>query len=135
MSAGGDAWYSGTLRTVPIGSRVNVHVPKQGYVAVGVTIGEPSRFDTAKVLVDGRWVALDGQQLVGNYHHGDPTNQTDDIAEWIIPVRWLAAVPVNDAYWEKGLFANQNSVCKLRQEFTLHRLAQHFNLDDLDSED
>ncbi len=28
------------------------------------------------------------------------------------------------------MFANQNSACKLRQEFTLERLAQHFHLDD-----
>lgn len=39
--------------------------------------------------------------------------------------------PVSEAYWEKGMFANQNSACKLRQEFTLNRLVQHFHLDEL----
>jgi len=28
------------------------------------------------------------------------------------------------------MFANQNSACRLRLEFTLDRLAWHFNLDD-----
>jgi hypothetical protein len=50
------------------------------------------------------------------------------MAEWVVPVRWFTAVPAEQAYWEKGMFANQNSACKLRQEFTLERLAQHFKL-------
>ncbi|WP_306304855.1 hypothetical protein [Piscicoccus intestinalis] len=39
-------------------------------------------------------------------------------------------MPAEQAYWEKGMFANQNSACKLRQEFTLERLAQHFHVAD-----
>jgi hypothetical protein len=34
-------------------------------------------------------------------------------------------------FWEKGMFANQNVVAKLRQPFTLQRLAEVFKLDDL----
>ena len=41
------------------------------------------------------------------------------------------ASPKAQAYWEKGMFANQNSACKLRQEFTLDRLTRHFNIDDI----
>lgn len=44
-------------------------------------------------------------------------------------MRWIVARPVSEAYWEKGMFANQNPVCELRQEFTLERLAAHFGLD------
>jgi len=51
------------------------------------------------------------------------------MGEWVVPVRWFTSVPAEQAYWEKGMFANQNSACKLRQEFTLERLAQHFDLD------
>ena len=52
----------------------------------------------------------------------------DDDAEWVVPVEWKKTVPTSQAYWEKGLFANQNSACKLRQEFTLDRLSQHFQV-------
>ena len=55
---------------------------------------------------------------------------TDDNAEYVVPVRWLAVNPKNQAYWEKGMFANQNSACKLRQEFTLDRLSHHFSVTD-----
>lgn len=59
--------------------------------------------------------------------------QSDDVAEYVVPVRWIACRPKSDAYWEKGMFANQNSACKLRQEFTLERLAKHFGLDGEDT--
>lgn len=127
VSAGGDAWYSRTLRNVPVGARVNVCIPGEGYVAVGETLSPARRFDEATVDVDGRIVRLRDQQLVGSYGHGlDGEADTDDEAEWVVPVRWFVARPASEAYWEKGMFANQNSACKLRQEFTLERLAQHF---------
>ena len=57
---------------------------------------------------------------------------TDDMAEWVVPVMWFTTVPAKQAFWEKGMFANQNSACKLRQEFTLDRLAQHFKIDHIE---
>ena len=136
VSAGGGAWYSNSFRQLPEGARVNVHVPQHGYVAVGETLGDAVRFDQAQVLVDGEWVRLADQPgLVGHYRHGpEGTPVTDENAEYVVPVRWLTAVPVEQAYWEKGMFANQNSACKLRQDFTLERLAGHFDLADKESD-
>ena len=134
VAAGGDPWYSRILRTVPVGARVNVHIPKLGYVAVGITLADALRFDEARVNVEGQWLPLATQAIAGNYLHGSPDQPvTDDNAEYVVPVRWLVAVPATEAYWEKGMFANQNSACKLRQEFTLDRLNQHFDLDHLES--
>ncbi|MFC7485419.1 endonuclease NucS domain-containing protein [Knoellia sp. CPCC 206453] len=129
VSAGGGAWYSRTLRELPVGARVNVCIPQRGYVAVGETTGPAQRFDTAQVTVDGVDVALVSQSLVGTYQHGGAT-ETDEETEWVVPVRWFTALPMEQAYWEKGMFANQNSACKLRQEFTLDRLAKHFPMDE-----
>jgi hypothetical protein len=134
VSAGGDVWYSRTLRSLPVGARVNVHIPGHGYVAVGETLGEAVRFDEARVLVDGEWLRLADQELHDPYTHVPPEQaQTDDVAEYVVPVRWIASSPKSGAYWEKGMFANQNSACKLRQEFTLERLANHFELDGEDA--
>lgn len=130
VSAGGDVWYSRTLRSLPVGARVFVHIPGSGYVAVGQTLKEAEPYETATVLVDGGWMTLSEQDLHANYVHGDPEDDnSDDRAEYVVPVRWIHAVPKPDAYWEKGMFANQNSACKLRQEFTLDRLVRHFDLD------
>lgn len=129
VSAGGDVWYSRTLRSLPIGARVNVHIPGHGYVAVGETMAEAARFDEAKVLVEDQWVLLADQKLNAPYAHGASGQaQTDDVAEYVVPVRWFKSKPKIGAYWEKGMFANQNSACKLRQEFTLDRLAKHFGI-------
>lgn len=130
VSAGGGRWFSQTLRSLPEGARVWVHIPKAGYVAVGVTLAAAQRFDEAKVSVNGKWVPLAEQHLIGPYQHGSPGEPaTDENAEYVVPVRWLASHPKDQAFWERGMFANQNSACKLRQEFTLERLAQYFGLD------
>lgn len=130
VSAGGDVWYSRSLRNLPLGGRVNVHIPSRGYVAIGEVIGPAERFDRAQISVDGVEVPLASQTLVGTYLRGrDGEGETDEMGEWVVPVRWFTSVPADQAYWEKGMFANQNSACKLRQEFTLERLAQHFDLD------
>lgn len=134
VSAGGDPWYSRTLRALPVGARVFVHIPKSGYVAVGTTLREAQRFDLAEVAIDGSWVRLSDQVLHAPYNHVEDSSPiTDDNAEYVVPVRWIRANDQDQAYWEKGMFANQNSACKLRQPFTLDRLAEHFGLHEDDS--
>lgn len=126
VSAGGGKFYSQTIRALPEGARVWVNIPQTGYVGVGTVIGPPVRFDDALVKASGSSVPLSSQPLAGSYTH--PGAEVDDDAEWVVPVEWIRTVPQTDAYWEKGLFANQNSACRLRQEFTLDRLAQHFDV-------
>jgi len=133
VAAGGGRWYSQTFRNIPVGARVNVYLPGRGYVAVGMTLAEARRFDESSVLVGDKWVKLAELELLGNYKRSNEERDPDDLAEYIVPVRWLAAVPLEEAYSDRGLFANRLSACKLRQQFTLDRIAQHFGLD-LDDE-
>ena len=135
VSAGGGAWYSKSLHNLPVGARVNVCIPKKGYVAVGTVLGKAQRIDDAQVEVDGQWVRLLDQELHAEYGiAAGSERESDDDAEYVVPVRWAVAVPQSEAYWVKGMFANQNSACKLRQEFTLDRLAEHFQLDEIEEE-
>jgi hypothetical protein len=62
----------------------------------------------------------------------DMDEDADDpeMAEYLARVQWIDARPGEQAIWEKGMFANQNVVAKLRQPFTLQRLTEHFNLGD-----
>lgn len=124
ISAGGGLRYSGKLRTLPTGARVNAYVPGHGYVAVGETLGPARRFDEVEVRDDYQWVPLRDLPLQGTYQH--PGADSDELAEWVVPVRWESSGPLDEAYWEKGMFANPNPVCELRQEFTLERLADRF---------
>ncbi len=43
---------------------------------------------------------------------------------------WTKTVAREEAYWEMGLFAIQHNACKLRNQFTIERLTQHFGLED-----
>lgn len=126
VSAGGGKFYSQTIRSLPKDAQVWVNVPGSGYVAVGMTLAPASRFEEATVLLDGTWSPLAKQTLSRDYQHpGD----SDDDAEWVVPVKWLKALPENEAFWQKGMFASQHSACKLRQEFTLGLLETHFGVD------
>lgn len=56
------------------------------------------------------------------------TANDPELAERVVRVRWQKALTREQAIWEKGMFANQNSACSLRQQFTLERLAERFGL-------
>jgi hypothetical protein len=53
----------------------------------------------------------------------------DEKCEWMVGVDWIRTVPQSEAVWEKGMYANQNTVTKLRNSFTIERLTKAFNLD------
>lgn len=126
VSAGGGRFSTQTMRSLPEGARVWVNLPGTGYVAVGRTLAPASRFDDVQVRLGDGWLKLAEQPLTGSY---GVEGADDDHAEWVAPVAWLDARPESDAYWEKGMFASQHSACKLRQEFTLQKLTEHFELD------
>ncbi len=129
VSAGGGSWYIKTLSSLFVGARVFVHVPQQGYVGVGKVI------ETAQPVTEFMVELGDGAQTpildaplaapgMGEWAH-DPER-----VETIVRVQWLKAIPVEDAIWEQGFFANQNSACKLRNRFTIERLVARFDLDE-----
>ncbi|WP_066320529.1 hypothetical protein [Bacillus sp. FJAT-29814] len=49
--------------------------------------------------------------------------------EYIVKVEWVKTVPKEDAYWIKGLKANQNSAYKLRSQYTIDKVSEFFGLD------
>lgn len=124
VTAGGGLWYSRTIRGLPVGARISVCIPKLGYVGVGEVTGEAMPSKEAILQVDGadrRFLSLD---LNASYDHN--SDDEDDL-EWVVPVRWFDTRPTGEAVWETGMFANQNSACKLRNRFTLERLRQTFS--------
>ena len=123
VSAGGGDWYSRSIQKLPVGGRVFAYIPQCGYVGVGEVVGEPTPFDQARVDVEGELQLLADQPLKGTYRHADASE------EWVVPVRWQTTRPRADAFTAPGLYANQNSATRLRNQFTLDRLAAEFELD------
>lgn len=128
VSGGGGKFYSRSLSQLSPGARVFVYIPKNGYVAVGIVEGESTPADEFTVNVDGRQIAITDAPLKCSKcleRSDDP-----DKIEHFVPVKWITTNSKDEAYREKGLFSNQNTVCKLRNRFTLDKLIEHFDLDE-----
>jgi hypothetical protein len=126
ISAGGGKWYSNSLKLLPVGARVFVCVPKNGYIGVGIVKDTAVPVHEFKVVVDGIEKPILSLPLkatkMGEYVD-DP-----DKSEYLVRVDWIKRVDLVKAVWEKGMFANQNSACKLRDDFTINRLTKIFEL-------
>lgn len=128
VSGGGGEWFSRTLKNLPVGARIFTCIPKIGYVGVGTVTGEAQRFDATVVDVEGAPVPLSDLPLEGSYQRvGD---EDDNLAEWAVPVEWTYSVPRERGFWRPGMFANQNTAAKLRQQFTIEQVTKAFGLDD-----
>ena len=128
VSGGGDKWFSRTLKNLTPGSRVFACIPKAGYVGVGTVLDEAKRFDETTVLHNGSATALNSLPLQGTYRREGDEN--DDIAEWAVPVEWAHAIPREQGFWKPGMFANQNTAAKMRNQFTIDQVSEAFGLDD-----
>jgi len=128
ISAGGGKWYSGTLYQLTVGARVFVCIPKVGYVGVGLIRESVVPVAQFTVQQDGRTLPILEAPLRAT-RMGDGAT-VPDLSEYVVRVEWIKTLPVSQAIWEKGMFANQNSACKLRNKFTLERLVPAFGLDD-----
>lgn len=52
------------------------------------------------------------------------------VCAYFVRVKWLKTYPKEKPFWEKGMYANQNTVTKLRNRFTLEKLYSEFSIDD-----
>jgi hypothetical protein len=108
------------------GARVFVHIPGEGYVGVGTVEEEAVPVKEFTVSVDGKTRTVLEAPLKApsmGENAGDPEK-----SEYLVRVDWTETRSREDAIWEKGMFANQNTACKLRNRFTLDRLTSHFGL-------
>jgi len=128
ISGGGGRWYSKTLGQLKPEDRVWVNVPRKGYVGVGIVEEPVVKVDAFEaVLPDGRCVPIshpDAEILApGMFKH----QEDEDLAEYLVRVKWLKTVPLSQAVRELGFFGNQNTVCQptaAKWAHTVERLKQ-----------
>ncbi len=132
VSAGGGHWFSNTLFQLHPGARIFVLIPKQGYVGVGMVKEDVVPVKDFLVDVDGVSTPI----LNLPYSAPDMGKMAEDSerSEYLVRVDWIITKPLDQGVWEKGMFANQNSACKLRSQFTIERLTEKFKLDKLSGE-
>lgn len=54
------------------------------------------------------------------------TPDDEELAEYVVPIEWKKTYPLNEAKTFPGAFANQNIVCRLRDQATLDFLKEYF---------
>ncbi|URJ46981.1 endonuclease NucS [Paenibacillus polymyxa] len=127
ISAGQGKWYSRSLNLLKPGARIFACIPKVGYVGVGIVQEEVVPIKEFQVMVNGVNIPL----LDADIHvRMDTDVDGPDLCEYVVRVEWVKTVSKQEAIWEKGMFANQNSACKLRNQFTIERLTEHFRLEE-----
>lgn len=122
ISAGGGEFYTKRLQQLSVGDEVFVNDKDNGYIGYGIVTSEAqpaSEFMTSEgplfeqPLAEPRFKRVD-----------EPAEH----AEHVVGVEWRKTVETNQAKWFKGGFANQNIVCKLREEATVDFLITEFEI-------
>jgi hypothetical protein len=127
VSAGHGEKYRKAMSNLFEGARVWAAIPRTGYVGVGEVTAPAVSIKHFSVDADGTSIPI----LQAPLHATNMGEDADDPeqSEYLARVRWSDTRPRESAVWEKGMFANQNVVAKLRQPFTLQRLIEIFNAD------
>lgn len=129
ISAGGGTWYSQTLKMLSPGDRVWVNIPKRGYVGVGVVEQAVQPASDFTVMTDhGEQSVMDVVQHGAKYK---TSADTPELSEYFVKVKWIHTLEAGKAFYEVGLFGNQNTVCQPttpKWRHTVERLKQVFSI-------
>lgn len=130
ISAGGGPWYTKTLNLLEIGKIVWVNVPAKGYVGVGEVLSEPVKVDNFEIEINGETRLMTPDDICGSGIFKDKDDEEN--SEYLVKVKWIKTIDLNQAIKEKGFFGNQNTVCKpvtKKWQHTVNRLKERFGLD------
>ena len=132
LNAGSGSRYWKPLRNLEPGKRVFAYVGGAGYVGIGLVADEMIAARDAEVEIDGqRQPLLDQPDVSAEWAEWKEraASEDEEVTEMVVPVDWLAARTVDEAFREKGLFASQHTVCKLRDAHTIETVESAFGLD------
>ena len=124
VSAGQGEKYSRPLRNLKVGDRIFAYMKGLGYVGYGEITNEA--IPIAHFVVEDLGKHL--LELPLKSSHAAENSDSRELGEWVVGVRWLRALPREEAKTFKGIFANQNIVCKLRDSRTLEFLRAEFDV-------
>ena len=130
VSAGHGDKYRKAMSNLFEGARIWAAIPGTGYVGVGEVVEPAVAVNDFEVDLDGDSVPILQAPLEASQMDEDADDPEQ--SEYLARVRWVDTRHREQAIWEKGMFANQNVVAKLRQPFTLQRLGEAFNINGAD---
>lgn len=122
VGAGQGEKYSRPLRHLKVGDKILAYMKGHGYVGYGEVTKEA--VPVRDFIVEEQGVPLLNLPLQAP--RVSENMEFLEKAEWAVGIRWLKQVPRDQAKTFKGAFANQNIVCKLRDQKTLEFLLSQF---------
>lgn len=133
VSGGGGAWYSNTLQLLDEGARIWANVPGIGYVGVGRVTGPRVPYNEFEVKQPDGALKLLSEVCDAYRERAERSQEDPEKTEYMVPVDWIATVPLEEAIKEKGFFGNQNTVAKPKTpkwDHTVERLKKRFRVAD-----
>ena len=125
IAGGHGEWYHRTMGTATEGSRLFVYHPGKGYIGVGIVTQEKTPANEYEIDIDDETVPLTEAPLEGDLSRDE---EDPDLREYVIGVDWQDVRELENAVWEKGMYANQNTVTRLRDQYTVDQLREAFDV-------
>ncbi|MFC2099427.1 hypothetical protein ACFLSF_01160 [Candidatus Bipolaricaulota bacterium] len=122
IGAGQGPKYSTPLKKLKEGDPIFAYMKGLGYVGYGVVVEEAKMLQDFTVGSAGESL-LDVPLIASN---ASENSQDPELSDWAVRVDWKSTFSRSDARYFKGLFANQNIVCKLRHAPTIEFLESEF---------
>ena len=106
------------------GDPIFAYMKGLGYVGFGI-VREPAKMVKDFVVESVQKTLL---EVPLNAHNAAENRDDPKLSEWAVGVDWKKIFERNDARYFKGIFANQNIVCKLRHKPTIDFLRAQFEV-------
>lgn len=125
VSAGQGVKYSRPLRHLQPGDKLFAYMKGIGYVGYGEVTHPATPISEFIVGEIGKPLL----ELPLKAPYAAENKDSHDKSEWVVGVEWVRHFPREEARTFKGVFANPNIVCKLRDQKTLDFLCSEFGVE------
>ncbi len=122
IGAGQGEKYSRPLTRLKPGDKLFAYIKGRGYVGYGEVTKQATMVKDFTVDSIGKPLL----ELPLQAPRVDENKDSPELGEWAVGVKWLKAYSREEARTFKGVFANQNIVCKLRDPKTIEFLQNEF---------
>ena len=125
IGAGQGPKYSEPLKKLKEGDEIFAYMKGLGYVGHGVVISQAQM--VRDFIVDDKGNNL--LQIPLKAPNAADNKDDPQFSEWAVKISWKKTFQRDHAKFFKGIFANQNIVCKLRHQETVEFLKKEFELE------
>lgn len=122
IAAGQAEKYSRPLKKLRVSDKIFAYTKGLGYTGYGEVVKEA-------VMVKDFFVEDKNEFLLNlplKASRASENSESPEFSDWAVGVKWIKTFPKEHAKKFTGIFANQNIVCKLREEATVNFLEETF---------